>query len=150
MVEEFTLPVRKGSGEFTSARVKPASTAARRSGEWSTAAGRRIFVPLVKSGKNCEFGIANSSRPVELFLQFAIPNSQFAIRNSLKIRKNEVGHHLPHMLHQHGICNPMARLRINHQLDLLPRFLQFVKKLNSICHMHVVIDGAMDQKQFAM
>ena len=54
------------------------------------------------------------------------------------------------MLHQKRICDAVARLRIDHKLDLLAGFLQFVNELDGVGQVHVVIDRTVDQKQFAV
>ena len=62
----------------------------------------------------------------------------------LQIRQNKIRHHRAQVLYQERIRDAVARLWIEHQLKLLPGFLQFINQLNRIRHVHVVVSGAVD------
>ena len=53
------------------------------------------------------------------------------------------------MFQQQRIRDAVSRLRIDHQLKLLPCLLQFINKLNRVLHVDVVVDGPMNQQQLA-
>ena len=48
------------------------------------------------------------------------------------------------------IRDGVPRSRINHQLERLPRFLQFVRELQGVLHVDVVVRGSVNQQQFPM
>src|SRR5215213_2786018 len=68
-----------------------------------------------------------------------------SLRETLEVLNDEVEHHLPHVLQQQRIRDAVPRLRIQHQLKLLPRLLQLVNKLYGVLHVHVVINRAVNQ-----
>ena len=68
----------------------------------------------------------------------------------LQIPQNKIRHHLPHVPHQQGIGDAVARLWIDHQLHLLAGLLQFIEKLHCVGHVHVVIHRTVNQEQFAV
>ena len=68
----------------------------------------------------------------------------------LQVRQNKIRHHLSHVLEQRRIGYAVARLGIDHQLHRLAALLKLVKKLNRVRHVHVVVDRAVNQEQFAV
>jgi hypothetical protein len=67
----------------------------------------------------------------------------------LQIVQDEIEHLFAHMPDQLRVGETMALFRIDHKLELLAGFLQFVNELDRVLNMHVVINGAVNQQQFA-
>ena len=78
---------------------------------------------------------------------FILKNLVNPVYNHLRLQvlHDEVEHHLPHVFQQQRIRHAVPRLRIKHQLKLLPCLLQLVDKLNRVLHVDVVVDGAVNQ-----
>ena len=67
-----------------------------------------------------------------------------------RFSSDKVRHHLSHVLQQQRIGHAVARLRVEHQLKLLPCLLQLINKLHRVLHVHVVVDRAVNQQQLAV
>lgn len=92
------------SGRFTNEKASPASNAARAFAELTTVADQLIGVPDAS-------GDESSVMPPRSF--------QFL----LQIPQNKIRHHLLHVLDQDRINYAVARLGVEHELNLLPCLL---------------------------
>jgi len=64
-----------------------------------------------------------------------------------QVPEHEVEHHLSHVQHELPVGHAVARLRIEHQLELLARLLQIVGELHRVLHVHVVVQRSVDEEK---
>src|SRR3989442_12016148 len=68
----------------------------------------------------------------------------FIFTTTSQIPQNKIRHHLIPMFDEQRIGQAMSRFGIDHQLKLLPGFLQFVNELNRVGQVNVVVDCAVN------
>ena len=77
------------------------------------------------------------------------PFRQLSKRLNLQIPLYIVRHHCVHMMRLRGVRNAVTLRRVEHKLELLAVFLQFVDQLDRVLHMDVVVHHAVDQQNIA-